>query len=95
MQVTVQPVEQDGERLLRFGVDARRRLVEHEQAGSPASAFAMNARCCWPPESVASGLSATAPRPTRSIASDTITRSRRRSGPSRLPPASRPAGRPR
>ena len=26
------------------------------RSGSPASAFAMNARCCWPPESVRHGL---------------------------------------
>ena len=92
VQVTVQPVEQDGERLLRFGVDARRRLVEHEQ-GRLAGERLRDERALLlaAGKRVASGLSATAPRPTRSIASDTITRSRRRSGPSRLPPASRPA----
>ena len=43
---------------------------------APASALAMNARCCIPPESVRSGASATAASPTRSIASATSSRSR-------------------
>ena len=58
--------------------------------GWPASAFAMKARCCWPPESVRSGTSALSASPTRSIASATMARSRRRSGPSR-PPDGEPA----
>ena len=34
----------------RGGVEARRRLVEEEQLGSPARARARSSRRCWPPE---------------------------------------------
>ena len=34
------------ERLLALRIDPGRRLVEREQPGTPASAFAINARCC-------------------------------------------------
>ena len=60
-------------------------------SGSVASAFAMNARCCMPPESVRSGASARSPSPTRSIACATAARSAARSGPNGPRTASRPA----
>ena len=33
------------------GIEAGRRLVEHEQRGSQASAIAITTRCCMPPDS--------------------------------------------
>ena len=55
----------------------RRRSAHRARAasGSLAKARAMNARCCWPPESSFSGRSATSARSTDSIACWIVTRS--------------------
>ena len=91
-ELAVEAIEQAGERLLRLGVDSGRRLVQDEQrrlAGErlgDEGALLLAAR-----ERAQRDDRALSASPTRSIDSATMARSRRRSGPSSPPDASRPA----